>query len=264
MSFINELFEKLVTQGAEETLGEVAYIGSVKVIGSAEDLASTLSSTAVLASAAKENMGVVGNSAIVCLGVYTGGSSALQFGITTDPKAKALYFTSVVFSASAVASGSVSVASRTCHISGTAALSEACGFAFMKLGNKAHVAALQLEGKPIPPRLQHLANPSIRPLSYRPNGLGFIMPNGMVSSNFIASIPFEKIGQIIGCGIAVYGYGRVVIVGYRYSQQFLSKFRSKSKAKLIRKQKIFLVYKIQRIISKARSKRQPNLFFSSG
>ena len=63
MSFINELFEKLVTQGAEETLGEVAYIGSVKVIGSAEDLASTLSSTAVLASAAKENMGVVGNSA---------------------------------------------------------------------------------------------------------------------------------------------------------------------------------------------------------
>jgi hypothetical protein len=206
----------------------------------------------------------VGNSAIVCLGVYTGGSSALQFGITTDPKAKALYFTSVVFSASAVASGSVSVASRTCHISGTAALSEACGFAFMKLGNKAHVAALQLEGKPIPPRLQHLANPSIRPLSYRPNGLGFIMPNGMVSSNFIASIPFEKIGQIIGCGIAVYGYGRVVIVGYRYSQQFLSKFRSKSKAKLIRKQKIFLVYKIQRIISKARSKRQPNLFFSSG
>ena len=208
--------------------------------------------------------GVVSNSAIVCLGLYTGGNSAIQYGVTADSKAKALYFTSALFSASAVVSGSTAVVSRTCHISGAAALSEAVGFAFMKLGNRAHVAALQLEGKPIPPRLRHLINPSRRPLSYKPGDLGFVMPSGMVSSDFIASIPFERIGQVVGCGIAIYGYSRAVIVVYRYSQQLISKFRNNRKAKLSRKQKIFLVSKFQRIINKARSKRQPNLLFSSG
>jgi hypothetical protein len=182
--------------------------------------------------------GVVTNSVIVGMGMYTGGSSALQYGITTDPKAKALYVASTVFSASAVLSGRIAVASRTCHISGTAAVSEAFGYAFMQLGNKAHVTALQLEGKPVPIKLKRFVDPNIRPMSFNPDGLGFIMPRP-ISSTLIASIPFEQIGQFVGFGIAVYGYSRVIIVAYRYGQQFLSKFRSKRRSVLIKKQKYF-------------------------
>jgi hypothetical protein len=206
--------------------------------------------------------GVVGNSVIVGMGIYTGGSSALQFGITTDRKAQGLYALSAVFSSSAVVSGSVAVMSRTCDISGTAALSEAFGYTFMMLGNKAHVMALQLEGKPVPPKLQRYVDPTIRPLNFNPGGLGFIMPRP-ISSTFLGYISFEQIGKLVGFGIAVYSYSRFIIVGYRYGQQFLSKFKSKNKSKLIRKQKIFLIFKIQLIISKARSKRQQNILFST-
>ena len=58
--------------------------------------------------------GVVGNSVIVGLGAYTGGNSALQYTITTDKRAKALYALSAAFSTSAVVSGGVAVAARTC------------------------------------------------------------------------------------------------------------------------------------------------------
>lgn len=215
--------------------------------------------------------GVACNSVIVGLGVYTGGSSALQFGISTDPKAKALYATSVAFSASAIISGSFAVASRTCHISGTAAISEAWGFALMKLGNKAHVTALQLEGKPIPPKLQHLVDPSIRPPGYNTNGMGFIMPNAVLSSNIIAAIPFEHIGRAIGFGLAVYSYSKVVILAYRYGQQFLSKYRSDRTDRAFRlfsEQRPFLMlqlkFRMQLILYRIRRKPQKNLLFSAG
>jgi hypothetical protein len=77
---------------------------------------------------------VVSNSVIVGMGVYTGGSSVLQYSITTDKKAKSFYALSVAFSSSAIVSGGMAVASRTCHISGTAAVSEAFGLALMQLG----------------------------------------------------------------------------------------------------------------------------------
>jgi hypothetical protein len=77
--------------------------------------------------------GVVGNSVIVGLGVYTGGNSALQYNLTTDKRVKALYALSAAFSSSAVVSGGVAIAARTCQISGTAALSEAFGFTFMQV-----------------------------------------------------------------------------------------------------------------------------------
>ena len=162
----------------------------------------------------------------------------------------------------------LAVASRTCHISGTAALSEACGFAFMKLGNKAHVTALQLEGKPVPPKFKHLMDPSLRPPSYNPGDLGFVMPNALVSSKLIVVIPFERIGQAVGFGLSIYGYSRLVIVTYRYGQQFLSKYKKNRKVQLIRKRKILLIvtlkFKMQRSLSKARRKPQPNLLFSVG
>ena len=257
---LNEIFAKLAEQAAQEALGEGIYIATTRVIGSAEDLAKTLSNSRELTRAAKENFGVVGNSVIVGLGVYTGGNSALQYTITTDRRAKALYALSAAFSTSAVVSGAVAVTARTCQISGTAALSEAFGFAFMQLGNKAHVTALQLEGKPVPPRLKRFIDPNLRPLAFNTDGLGFIMPRP-ISSMAIGSIPFEKIGQLVGLSLAVYGYSKVIIVSYRYSQQLVSKFRSKRESKLIQTQAIFLIVKMQRIIYKTHTKRQRYILF---
>nr|YP_010133690.1 hypothetical protein KYU99_pgp063 [Nitzschia supralitorea]QWM93180.1 hypothetical protein [Nitzschia supralitorea] len=219
---IDQLFRDLLKQAIEEIVAETVYIGGVKLVGSAEDLAETLHNTRILTAVAKENVGVVGNSVIVGLGVYTGGSSALQYGITTDKKAKALYAVSTIFSTSAVVSGSLSVVSRTCQISGPAALSEAFGFAFMQLGNKAHVTALQLEGKPIPPRLQRFVDPNIRSLGFNTDGLGFIMPRP-ISSTIIGCIPFETLGKVVGFSFSVYGYSKLIICAYRYSQQWISK-----------------------------------------
>lgn len=114
-----------------------------------------------------QKAGMVGNSIIIGMGAYTGGNSAVHYGMTTNRKAKALYALSTALSASAIASGTLAVVSESCHISPTACMSESLGFAFMKLGNKVHVIALQLEGKPIPPKLQKYMDPSIRrPLSF--------------------------------------------------------------------------------------------------
>lgn len=206
--------------------------------------------------------GVVGNSIILGLGAYTGGNSALQFGITTDKKAKTLYAISVALSTSAVVSSGIAVAARTCHISGTAAVTEAFGFAFMKLGNKAHVAALQLEGKPVPPRLKKYIDPNLRPLSFNPGGLGFIMPRH-ISSTAIGAIPFEKIGQFVGFGLAVYGYSKVIIASYRYGQQWASKFRKKRTSKIIKAQASFLIVKMRQIIYKTKNQRQRHILFCS-
>ena len=205
---------------------------------------------------------VVANSVIVGMGVYTGGSSALQFNITTDRKAQGLYALSAMFSASAIVSGGAAVMSRTSNISGTAALLKGFGYAFMKLGNKAHVMALQLEGKPVPLKLQRYVDPTIKPLNFNADGLGFIMPRP-ISSTFLAYILFEQIGKLVEVGIAMYSYSRFLIVGYRYGQQFLSEFKSKRKSKLIRKQINFLIFQMQLIVSKARSKRQQNILFST-
>ena len=260
---LNEIFVRLAEQAAQEVVGEGIFIVATRVIGSVDDLAQTLSNSKELTQAAKENFGVVGNSVIVGLGVYTGGNSLLQYTITTDKRAKALYALSAAFSTSAVVSGGVALAARTCNISGTAALSEAFGFAFMQLGNKAHVTALQLKGKPVPPRLKRFIDPNLRPLAFNLYGLGFIMPS-QISSAAIGSIPFEKIGQLVGLGLVVYGYSKVIIVSYRYSQQLVSKFRSKRKSKLIKTQAIFLIIKIQRIIYKTHTKRQRHILFCTG
>jgi hypothetical protein len=86
-----------------------------------------------------------------------------------------------------------------------------------------------------------------------------------ISSTVIGCIPFAKIGQLVGFGIAVYGYSQVIIVGYRYGQQFLSKFKSKRtknrKSNLIKKQAMFVIVRIQRIISKTPTKGQRYILF---
>lgn len=106
----------------------------------------------------------------------------------------------------------------------------------MILGNQAHVAALYLEGKPIPPHLQsYVRNGFQQPFGVN-NGLGFVMPSGtnsIVWSQVIEQIPFEIIGRIVGIGFTVYGYTKIVIVSYRYGQQLLTKFKSNRKNALV-------------------------------
>ena len=189
----------------------------------------SLLTRATLAAGTSE-AGVVGNSIIVSLGVYTGGNSALQYSVTTNKQAKMFYALSALFSTSAVINGGIAVASRTCHISNAAAFSEAIGFACMKLGNKAHLIGLQIEGKPVPPRLRRYFNQNRRPLNSRPDGrLSFLMP-GQTSNMTIDYISFKKIGQLVGLGLAVYGYSKVVIVSYLFrllgiTKQMLSLFQ---------------------------------------
>lgn len=178
---------------------------------------------------------MLGNSAIVGLGVYTGGSSAIHYGITNDRKAKFLYGCSALFSASAVSTGGLAVAARSCYISRPAAISEAMGVAFLHLGHKAHQMALQLEGKSIPQR-SRVFN---RPFTDR-SGVAFVDPGTFPSlscSQVIEVIPFQTIGQLVGVCLTVYGYVRIVMVINRYGQQFLSKYRT---ARRLEKSKIFL------------------------
>jgi len=54
--------------------------------------------------------------------------------------------------------------------------------------------------------------------------LGFIMP-GAVSGDFsflsetIAKISFKQIGQLVGLSLILYGYYKIVVTGYCYSQK---------------------------------------------
>jgi hypothetical protein len=200
--------------------------------------------------------GIASNSVIVGLGIYTGVSSAFHYGVATDQKAKGCYALSVVFSTSAMTSGGMEVAARTCQLSRTAVLSEAVGWAFMSLGNKLHVSALQFEGKPVPPHLRKYMNKDIRPPAYNPDGMGFIMPRPFIMgmSNVLEKIPFEKIGRLVGVSIAVYSYGKIIVIAYRYTQQFISKFKQQRKFKLLRKQAMFLITEIYTIKYRAIAK----------
>lgn len=183
--------------------------------------------------------GVTGNSIITGAGLFTGGSSIIGYKATTDPTAKICYALSVVFSGSAVTSGGMAVIARSCQISETAALSEACATAFMFLGKQAHVTALHLEGKPIPPHLKSYVRKSLRQSVYNNNGLSFVMPSGtncIIWSEVIERVPFETIGKFVGIGLSVYGYSKLIIVSYRYSQQLFNKFQTRRKSAVLRKQ----------------------------
>ena len=73
---MNDVLGKIVYSGATkvlETCGDVANaISNVDVIvtGSAEPLVNTLTSTEMLITATKENVGGVGNLVIVCMEIY--------------------------------------------------------------------------------------------------------------------------------------------------------------------------------------------------
>jgi hypothetical protein len=193
---------------------------------------------------------VISNLFLVGTGCYTAGISIVGYKTTTNHVAKAFYTLSVLCSSSAVCTGIVAVMARACQISQTAALSESFGAAFMILGNQAHVRALQLESKLIPQHLNAYVRKSFRKPLYNNNGLGFVMPsqtNYIISSKVIQRIPFETIGKFAGIGLSVYGYSRLIIVVYRYSEQLFNKFKS-------RKQSLFLIKRIRFVAIRLYSK----------
>lgn len=133
-------------------------------------------------------------------------------------------------------SGDLAIASRTCHISETACMSEALGFAFMKLGNKAHVIGLQLEGKPIPEKMQKYMYPGIRPLNY-PNGLAFVRSQDI---NAIG-ISGHQILVVISVGFSLYAYSKIIVKFYQYGQQFISKRKRFHDSKIFRKKATYII-----------------------
>ena len=213
-----QVLEQLMNQAIAEYLAKEVYRVSTKVVGSVEDFTKTLENARSLSDAANHNIGVAGNSIIMGMGAYTGGNSVIQYGITRNKKAKALYALSTIFSASAIANGSLAVVSRSCNISPTACMSESLGFAFMKLGNKVHVIALQLEGKPIPRKLQKYMDPGIRPLS-------FIKPQDIN----VIGISGHQILVVISVGFSIYTYRKILVKCYQYGQQFIINYRKNKK-----------------------------------
>ena len=132
-----------------------------------------------------------------------------------------------------------------CDISRAGVVTEALGFAFMKVGELAHVAALQAEGKPIPQHLQkEWSRKPVRPTYDNYGNLGFIIPgSGDFSflSETIAKIPFKQIGQLVGLSLTLYGYYKIVVAAYYYSQKLAYKFKQARRSRLLLKQASFIV-----------------------
>lgn len=186
--------------------------------------------------------GVIGNSTLVMAGLYTGSSSARGYIRTNSVPGKLCYSMSILFSGSAIITGGGAALARTGRLSHHAALSETFAVGFMMMGKQAHSYALFLEGKRIPTNLQ------FRKSFSNPNGntgLSFVMPgstNGIVWSEVIESIPFEKIGRVVGIAISVYGYSKLIIASYRYGQQFVYKVQIRKKLAINRKKiKVFVM-----------------------
>ena len=60
-------------------------------------------------------------------------------------------------------------------------------------------------------------------------------------SETIAKIPFKQIGQLVGLSFTFYGYYKIVVTGYRYSQKLAYKFNQARRSKLLLKQASFIV-----------------------
>lgn len=78
-------------------------------------------------------------------------------------------------------------------------------------------AALQAEGKPIPPQLRRSVR---RPVTFvNPKRMAFAIPRSY------ENIPYQPIGRVVEISLTIYGYSRLVIAAYRYGQQFLIKYK---------------------------------------
>ena len=213
---------KVVVSGIKSGLyteeeGKIMFEILTNVGEAAEGLAANLAQSRQLMEVGSENVGVAMNGALVAAGMYTGGNSAVQLTVTQNLAARRFYLLSVVFSLSAITNGGIAVVSRACELSGIGVVSEALGAGFMWCGNMSRAAALKTEGKPIPTQLRKSIR---RPRAfYGTNGMAFVMPGSC------ENIPFHTIGQVVGISLTIYGYSKLIIAAYRYSQQFIIKYK---------------------------------------
>lgn len=238
-------FKNLVENGTvdpNQAINLVLPLGNIKIENFSKK-------TRFLIELGSTRTGVISNSILVGVGCYTGGSSIMGYTSTTNSVAKTFYSLSILCSGSAITAGGFAVMARACQVSQTAALSDACASAFLILGNQAYVNALYLEGKPIPPRLNAYVGKSLRRSIYDNNNgkLSFLIPgatNSIVWSEFIEYIPFEKIGKLFGITLSLYGYSKLIMASYRYSQQLFNKFKAKKKSLLLKKQVRFFTVRL--------------------
>ena len=240
---IAEIAEDIIQAGFESVISPVlpptlslsrTTVGNVAEV--TRELSDTLFEIRYSIIAGRENLTALGNGAIILAGAYTGGRSAVNYGLTNSPTAKGFYAASAIFSAAAVTNGGMAFMANVYSISRAGIVTEALGFAFMKIGELAHVTALQAEGKPIPKHLLNEWFPNQRP-SQNNGNIGFIMPGtGDFSflSEIIAKIPFKEIGQLVGLSLTLYAYYKISITGYRYSQKLISKFKEHRQNKLLK------------------------------
>ena len=246
------LLEAAFKAGLETSHGKrlftYAYVVSENLNGAVLNFKDALHDLSIATVTGVQTASLFGNVGVVGLAVYTGGSSAMNYTKTKSPLAKMLYIFGATFSGSAVLFGSQAALAKVCQLSGPAMLSESFGASFLALGNKAHQAALKADAKlvvPLTPQQQyrdpdHL-NKVRRFLSGRNNrsNISFITPGGgdIYFAEIITMIPFEKIGRVVGVSLTMYGYYKLTITGYRYSQKLVAKFYENRNNKLQEKNK---------------------------
>ena len=178
--------------------------------------------------------GTIGNSALMCAGVYTGGVSASYFRYTNDPIARAYYFASTIFSLSAILNGGMAAIARRCQISETAVVSEALGYGFMRAAKKAHRVGLEVEGKPVPNFL--LSKKEIIRLPKFNNGNGAFISPAAVSG--VEGISFTQIVLIGTTIFSIYRTAKLVTNG---SKRIYKYIKQKSTPKLDPQQSVWFV-----------------------
>ena len=230
--------------------GEIMFQILTDVRAAARSLAENLEQTQRLMTTGSENAGVAMNGVVVAAGMYTGGNSAVQYTKTQNLAAKRFYLLSVAFSLSAITNGGIAVVSRACELSGVGVLSEALGAGFMWCGNASRAAALAADGKTVPPELREsisIRKPTAFLNRNSMNGMTFIVPGD--------NIPFQKIAQVVGISLTIYGYSKLVIAAYRYGQQFITKYKKKGNLVLeFRTQIRFTVISLNRCPSVLKTK----------
>ena len=214
------------------------------------DLSSFSRTNKILIAMGSENAGVAMNGAVVAAGMCTGGNSAVQYTKTQNLAAKRFYLLSVAFSLSAITNGGIAVVSRACQLSELGVLSEALGAGFMWCGNASRATALAAEGKTVPPELRKSIRKPTAFLNHNSmNGMTFIVPGSC------DNIPFQKIAQVVGISLTIYGYSKLVIAAYRYGQQFLTKYKKNGNLVLeCRTQIRFIIISLNRCPSVLKTK----------
>jgi hypothetical protein len=180
-------------------------------------------------------------------GMTTFTLSAAKLISIQNPVARMFFLFSLGFLASGASLVYLAVQARACSLSTNALLHDGLGSAFLYLGNQAHRGGLFFEGNPMPTQgplkrpvpvdlLKRLRRPQYFDHGNN-NGVTFIRPNCFLWTDMvhlIESIPFQKLGKIVAIDLSLYGYGKFLVVTYRYGQQFVTKLESKRK---LRKQK---------------------------